>query len=661
VPRPNRIAIIHGVLVIFAAALIAQSAKVQIVHGKEWAARGKQQHFFSSSLAAARGEILDASGETLVESRELIHIAIAPPEVADTAKLLRAMRQSGIADPVLRSVVDSRHKWIEVPGLFTAPDVAALIPLRGVHATPVMQRVYSTSPGIRRIVGRLDPTGKALDGIESALDSTLRGDSSRSSVARDKRGNALGSPVDAPAAAHDGATVVLTINHALQDICERALSEAVDSLHATGGDIVVMNPHNGDILALASYRVDAAAVANTAITEPFEPGSTLKPFVAAALLMKKRARPDEMINTFGGKLVLDGRTITDTHPAASLSLFDVLKYSSNIGIVEFGQRLTPREKYENFRDFGFGAPTGVTLPAESPGILREPKTWSKQTPASVLMGYEIAVTPLQLVTAYSSIANGGELLEPHIVKEIRAANGDVVYRADKRVVRRVMSPDVAAVIRQMLLGVVQGGTATKADLQTFEVAGKSGTARRVEKGEGYGAGSYTASFVGLFPGDDPQYVVLVKLDSPQGAHYAGGEIAAPVTNVVLRAALAARDAALNRESLAAAEKRDTAKTAVIASSDAHPETVAVVSPSDSDAGSISYVVHLPSQNHVAPVTLTPRVIPDVTGMTLRAAVHALHAAGFRVQLVGSPALATIPAAGAVALAGTTVQLGHPAQ
>jgi cell division protein FtsI (penicillin-binding protein 3) len=661
VPRPNRLAIIHGVLVIFAAALIAQLAKVQIVHGREWSEMGRQQHFFSSSLPAARGEILDASGETLVESRELMHIAIAPPEVRDTAKLLRAMRQSGIADAILKSVIDSRHKWIEVPGLFVPPDVAALIALRGVHATPVMQRVYSTSPGIRRIVGRLDPSGKALDGIEAALDSTLRGDSARASVARDKRGNALGSPLDAGTLSRDGATVVLTINHALQDICERALADAVDTLHASGGDIVVMNPHNGDVLALASQRVDAAAVANTAVTEPFEPGSTLKPFVAAALLAKGRARPDEMINTFGGKLELEGRTITDTHPAASLSLFDVVKFSSNIGIVEFGQRLTPREKYENFRDFGFGAPTGVTLPAESPGTLREPKTWSKQTPASVLMGYEIAVTPLQLVTAYSSIANGGDLLEPHIVKEIRAANGDVLYRADKRVVRHVISPEVARVVRQMLLGVVQGGTATKADLQTFEVAGKSGTARRVEKGQGYGAGNYTASFVGLFPGDDPQYVVLVKLDSPQGAHYAGGEIAAPVTNIVLRAALAARDAALNRQSLAAAEKRDTTNNAILASTDAHPETVAVVSPSDSDAGSISYVVHLPSQNHTAPVTLTPRVIPDVRGMTLRAAVHALHAAGFRVQLVASSALATNPAAGAVALAGTTVQLGHPAQ
>lgn len=647
-------------LVVFAAALIAQLAKVQIVHGREWAEQGRRQHFFSSSLPAARGDIRDASGETLVESRELTRIAVAPQEVKDTAALLRAMRRNRISNAIVKSVTDSRHKWIEVPGLFNPPEVASLVALRGVHATPVMQRVYSASPGIRRIVGRLDPAGRALDGVESALDRILRGDSSRMSVARDKRGNALGSPTGLGAGGRAGASVMLTINHALQDICERALSEAIDSLQASGGDIVVMNPHTGDVLALASQRSDPGAVANTAVTEPFEPGSTLKPFVAAALLTRKRAGPDDLIDTHNGTLKLDGRTITDMHKAPSMTLSDVVKFSSNVGIVMFGQRLSPREKYENFRDFGFGAPTGLTLPAESPGTLREPKTWSKQTPASVLMGYEIAVTPLQLVTAYSAIANGGDLLEPHIVKEIRSADGDLLYKTEKRVVRHVIPREVARTVQQMLLGVVQGGTATKADLQTFAVAGKSGTARRIQVGQGYGTGNYTASFVGLFPGDDPQYVVLVKLDSPQGSHYAGGDIAAPVTSIVLRAALAARDAALNRQTLAASEKRDTARTAVVAAA-VRPETVAVASPSDSDAGSVSYVVHLPAQNHTAPVTLTPRVIPDIRGMTLRSAVHALHAAGFRVQLVGSPVMSTIPAAGAVALAGTTVQLGHPIQ
>jgi len=429
-----------------------------------------------------------------------------------------------------------------------------------------------------------------------------------------------------------------------------------------------MNPHTGEILALASNRVGHTSFSNTALTEPFEPGSTLKPFVAASLMERGRARPSDLVNTHNGRLDLDGRTITDMHKAAQLSLSDVIRFSSNIGIVEFGRRLTPRQKYEMFRDLGFGMPLGVPLPAESPGTLREPKEWSRQTSASILMGYEIAVTPLQLVTAYSAIANGGEVLEPHLVKEVRSLDGKVIYRAEPRSVRRVMSGEVARTVQEMLLAVVQEGTATKADLQTFDVAGKSGTARRTSQNAGYTAGNYTASFVGLFPGKDPQYVVLVKLDNPKGKHYSGGDIAAPVTQIVLRAALAARDAALNREDLATSEKtavgsamrepsRDPTEHIDAASYDPSDN----LRPRDPDEGTRSYLVDLPAARSSAPIAVTPRAVPDVQGLSVREAVRALHASGFRVRLtIGSPA-GTSPAAGAVSPPGIIVQLTRPPQ
>ncbi|HJQ10127.1 MAG TPA: penicillin-binding transpeptidase domain-containing protein [Gemmatimonadaceae bacterium] len=673
---PKRVAIIHAVFLLFALALTARAAKVQVADGKQWVARAKRQHYFASAQSAPRGDILDASGNTLVQSQELTRVAVALPEVRDTAFVVRALRRAKIDAEVLHAAISRRRRWIELPGLYSSADVASLSKLNGIHLTPVLQRVYAKSVGIQRIVGALDNRGNPVTGLELALDTVLRGDSGSVRLARDKSGRPLDTPDAWSEDAKPGATVVLTINNTLQDICERQLAIAVDSLHANGGDIVMMNPHTGEILALASRRIGTSSLANTAVTEPFEPGSTLKPFVAAALLEKGRAKPTDIVSTHNGKLELDGRVITDMHKAAQLSLADVIRYSSNIGIVEFGQRLTPRQKYETFRDLGFGMQLGVPLPAESPGTLREPRFWSKQTPASILMGYEIAVTPLQLVTAYAAIANGGELMEPHLVKEVRSNAGKVMYKAEPRAIRRVMSGETAHTVQQMMRAVVEQGTATKADLATFEVAGKSGTARRTSTNLGYTTGNYTASFVGLFPAQDPQYVVLVKLDSPQGAHYAGGDIAAPVTQVVLRAALAARDAALDRQDLAVAEKPPPQDSAAAAGQSVAVErSSANVRRQSSQVSSATYdpnenlgsvadqplppvVVDLPSTLHAAPAPSALRAVPDVRGLSVRAAVKTLHQAGFRVRLVEAPATFTLPAAGAMAAPGTLVQLAH---
>jgi cell division protein FtsI (penicillin-binding protein 3) len=675
VKPPSRLSIILAILMLFATALVVKAGYEQLLRHDYWTRVGRGQHYVSSELPAPRGLILDAGGHTLVESREMVSISIAPQEVANRAALASALKVANIAPRYRAASLDTTRKWVTLPGKYVPTDVAALTALRGVYTTSVMDRVFATSAGIRRIVGRVRPDGSAIDGIELSLDSLLRGDTATVRVARDKFGRPMAAPVGTGTAV-PGNTVYLTINRDLQEICDRALAVAVDSLHADGGDIVVMNPNNGDILAMASNRKDPAAVANTAVTEPYEPGSTMKPFVAARLIQLGRATPSDTVDTHDGKLTLNGRTITDAdeHPSV-MSMTDIIKHSSNVGIVLLGERMSVREKFEMLRDMGFGTATEVALPAESQGVLRDPSRWTPQSAASVLMGYEVSVTPLQMVAAYSAIANGGELLAPHIVKEVRAPNGTLRYTAHRTVVRRVMTPDVAAQVRTMLRDVVAGGTSTRADLATFDVAGKSGTALRNSGGR-YIAGSYNASFVGLFPDDNPQFVILVKLDNPQNGFY-GGIVAGGVTNVVLRAALAARDAALNRTELAAAIHAPRPDTTPAGRAAALRRAAATLRRDSTErVDSLSdlardvrtapdprtgqyYVVKLPEIAHPAPPAQSPRAVPDVAGLPLRSAVRILHASGFRVQLAPGSKFAMQPAAGTMLEPGHVVKLGTP--
>jgi len=667
--RDRRIAIVHVVLVLFAGAIVLRAAEVQIWQRDRWRAQAAKQHVDASSIPAPRGLILDASGAPLAESRERVRISVAMREVRDPRSLLRELARVGVDARWRARLADTTRRWVQLPGSFVPADVESVLKMRGVHATVVGDRVYDTSGGAQRIVGHADADGRGLDGIELALDSLLRGTVGKASFVKDVRGRRFESPDEISSAARPGHTVMLTINHALQAIVDQALGDAVSRMSADGGDVVVLDPNTGEIRAMASRRRNATTTAATAIIDPYQPGSTLKPFIAAALLARGKARVDEVIETFNGSYRTFGRTIHDVHVAERLSLVDVIRFSSNVGIVRFAERLTPREQYESLRDFGFGTPTGIAYPIESSGTLREPRYWSKQSPASLAMGYEIAVTPLQLALAYGAIANGGELLEPALIKEVRDLDGNVVFENHRRVVRRVLTPQGSAQLRRLLAGVVDSGTATDADLATFAVGGKSGTVRGMSRGR-YVAGSYTASFVGLFPADQPQYVILVKLDNPKGTYY-GGKTAAPVSKVVLEAAIAARDAAIDRRALT---RRKTEP--VFASGGSGPKAraeteraraisvaagaVAEVS-GDSlrdggESASVPFVVTLAERPRAPVPPIRVRPIPDVRGLSLREAVFALHESGFRVQLAAGAEGTTAPAAGTPLRTGSTVRL-----
>jgi len=641
VRRISRLGVVNLSLLGFAAALVGRAAWVQLWQGNAWAARAERQHFTDAPVPAPRGDVLDATGERLAESREMLRLAVAPREVREPAVLRRALASAGVAPEWIARAADRSRAWVLVPGRFLPSEVARAVPLRGVYSEPVSERVYALSPGLRGLIGQVNGEGEPVDGIELSLDSLLRGTAGSALYLRDARGRSFEAPNDPGVAPAKGRSVTLTLNHELQEICERALDDAVAQLGASGGDIVVLDPHDGAVLAMASRRAGRSGV--TGVSEPFEPGSTMKPLVGAALLERGVVQPGDRVDSYGGSWTVFGRTINDVEKGlGKLTLRDVIRVSSNIGIAQFAQRLTPREEYEALRDFGFGTPTGLQFPTEAAGTLRVPKDWSKMSAASLAMGYEIAVTPLQLAAAYAAIANGGELLEPALVREIRSADGEVLYRHERRVVRRVVSPEVAATVRSMLGDVVEKGTGMRADLTNFAVAGKTGTAR-LNAGGGYALGKYYASFIGLFPANAPQYVILVKLDDPKGF---GGATAAPVTRAVLQAALAARDAALDRGALASSERETPAPALVPAES----------ASADSAAGSVPVVVALDAPVADAPHAVATVAVPDVHGMALREAVARLHSVGLRVQLGRGTSGTTTPVAGARVRRGATVRL-----
>ncbi|HEY2856222.1 MAG TPA: penicillin-binding transpeptidase domain-containing protein [Gemmatimonadaceae bacterium] len=682
--RSRRIGIVHLSLAVFALAVIGQAAHVQLLQGHTWRARAARQQLAPREMPAPRGDILDAAGLVLAQSREMVQLEIAPREIRaqDRATLRRVLARVKLRPEWIRRALDPRLAWVTLPGRYLTTDVAAAARLRGVHATPASVRAYAMSEGTRRLVGRVDGQNTPLDGLELALDTILRGTAGTATLVRDIRGRSFESPNEPRVAPRPGNSVVLTLNHELQEIAERALAGAVSQMRADGGDIVVLDPQDGDVLALASRRQNVRSTAATALTEPFEPGSTLKPFIAAGLLARGLARESDMINTGNGTLELEGRVIHDDHLVGRASLATVLQWSSNIGIVKFEQRLTNGQEFEVLRDFGFGTATGVPYPSEANGVLRAPNKWSAQSPASLAMGYEISVTPLQLAVAYATFANGGELLEPALVKEIRAPDGSVLYRHQRRVVRRVLTPDVASRMRKVLLNVVENGTALQADLSSFLLAGKTGTPRRTVNGR-YAAQQYNPNFVGLFPGDEPQYVIVVKLTNPRdekGSFYSAAT-AAPLTRTVLQAALAARDAALDRHKLASSasaaqtarpdsavlSRGDLSSRAQLASFDSGARAQALAKARlDSarraarevvSAGSVPLVVSL-TQRRDSVRAVEPRAVPDVHGLSLRDAVRSLHGAGFHVRLVRGTDGTTEPSAGSVQPAGAVIRLFH---
>jgi cell division protein FtsI/penicillin-binding protein 2 len=434
----------------------------------------------------------------------------------------------------------------------------------------------------------------------------------------------------------------------LQEIATEALRDALETTRAEGGELLIVDPGTGETLAAVSRRKSGVAGRPTwtAATSPYEPGSTIKPFTVASLLAEERATLGDSLFGENGSFRLHGRTITDVHAFGWMTLREAFLESSNIVMAKAASRLDPESQYRRLRDFGFGSPTGVGYPSESGGRLQNPGGWSKQTQASLAFGYEVSVTPLQLVMAYAAIANGGVLMEPLLVRQVRSRDGTIYRESSPRAVRRVVSPEVAAQVRGLLGEVVERGTGTQASLGEWKVAGKTGTAR-FSGGGRYVPGAYISTFAGFFPAEDPQIVFLVKLDRPKGQYY-GGQTAAPVTRATLQAALAARGTPLD------------ARAVALAGPSRRIEAPAAIRPVNAVRPASAPPVVVPTVRTTArraPDARDASAVPDVVGASLRDAAAAMHAAGFRVRVEGSGVVAaSTPAAGSPARPGTTVVL-----
>lgn len=614
------------------AAVVGRAVQVQLIEGARHRAAARAQRTERVALPARRGTIYDRAGTPLALSRDVYHVGVAPNELVnrrrDVQAIARALRLSAAA--VQRAL---QRPYAYFHGPFTATQVEPLRPVRGVHLTQELERFYPRPEFARSIIGRPAADGRPASGTERVFDTLVVGTPGSAVVLRDRDGRRYESPARLDAFPIPGSDIYLTIDADLQDIAEGALIEAIERHEADGGDIVILDPATGEVLAAASRRADGSTP-STVFTSVFEPGSTAKLFTAAALLHRALVSDRDSVWGEGGTYVMPHRTVRDDHPEGWMTLRRAIEVSSNIGTIKFAARLKPDEHFQMLRDFGLGTPTGIEFPAEARGMLPRPDHWSGTTAASLAMGYEIAVTPLQLAQAYGAVANDGVIVRPTLLREVRAPGGRQLYRHVPEPVRRVVPQPVAQALRSMLRGVVYevGGTGSTAALTSFDLAGKTGTARRAGPG-GYIAGGYTATFAALFPAEQPQVVLVVKLDDPRGAY--ARLSAAPVTRSVLEQALAGRTTVLDRARLS--------------------RSAAVPASAPLASGSVPYVLAWPAE-FAAPAP-GARPVPDATGLGLRAAARLLHRSGFRVQVRGwGRVVRMVPVAGASAASGSTVTL-----
>jgi cell division protein FtsI (penicillin-binding protein 3) len=520
-------------------------ATLQVLQAAELTVKADRQHQKTVSLEGVRGTIVDRHGKMLAMNLEVPSVFGVPTALDSPAKTARSL------SPVLHVRADELERKLRQDRGFVwlarklDPEQGRRLermPMEGIGIVLEGRRFYPKGPLLSHVLGFAGMDGEGLEGIERRYESHLHGEKRVTVLQRDALGRTVFpkkmSNEQSPAPGHQ---LVLTIDEVIQYIVEKELEEAVARAEAKSGTMIVLDPSTGALLASAvSPRFDPNTVSalrpdrwrNRALTDAYEPGSTMKAVLAAAAIEERVMKADTLVFGEQGRMAIGNTMIHDHEKLGWLSFAQVIQKSSNVGAAKAGMALGEQRFYRYLQSFGFGERTEIDLPGEAAGLLKHPREWGGRTLASISMGQEIGVTPMQMVSAVAAIANGGVLMRPYVVSEIRDAQGQTLKEVQPHVKRRVISPETARTVTTILEGVVTDGTGGKAAIAGFRVAGKTGTAQKIDSRTGrYSASQFVSSFVGYVPANNPRLAMIVVIDEPQGESW-GGTVAAPVFNRV---------------------------------------------------------------------------------------------------------------------------------
>lgn len=527
------------------AVLFVRLVQVQIVHHEVYAQRAAEQYTRRYTKEAARGPILDRNGTPLAVNVPRFEIGVDKVTAGNLKNLCDKLAPLlGHKPQAMRERLRSSGNYVQISRKLSEEKASVIqaLQLRGVSIIEKSERLYPFKGKMAQVAGFVGIDGQGLSGIELELEDELAGKDGWGLHQRTARGKNAGPIINRQKAPRLGSTVILTIDGVIQTIAEEELLKTVRRHNAKGGTAIVMDPASGELLAMASVpgfdpniasQSAAEAWRIRAVTDIFEPGSTFKIVVMLAALRDSIIRMDEKVFCEQGRYRIFGKVIKDAEKHGRLTFEEVFQHSSNIGVAKIAMKIGKKKFYVAARDLGFGNKTGIRLPGEVKGILRNPSEWSRLSLPFIAFGHEVAVTALQMAMAYGAVANGGMLMKPAIIKEIRDYKNDVVDKFKPHVIRQVMPPDIAQQMMKMLVKVVEDGTGTQARMENVTVAGKTGTAQKpLAGGAGYSQTAYIASFVGFCPAEGARLLVHVAIDEPWPVH-SGGSVAAPAVKEML--------------------------------------------------------------------------------------------------------------------------------